>query len=319
MSTEPTTGEPQTQARAKGKMREIRSVSEKKVAGWFNAAATPPEDRYASSFGIFLGGLAFIALGVVLFTALINLWPLVERTAHATPTLQRHRVWLVLGLYRPNIDQSTGLLLLALLMGAIGGYVHATTSFVSYIGNRQFKASWGWWYILRAFIGAALALLTYLALRGGFLTGESSTAGTINAYGVATISGLVGLFSKQATDKLEEIFNTAFRTSSTIGDSQRSDSMAPSPEVPIVTALDPHTVFLRPTDPVKTVKIKGAGFHKYASVKLNGVALPAPQWQSASEISFNLPGSIMAPGTVRVVVVNPNEASSAPRELRVEQ
>jgi hypothetical protein len=62
-----------------------------------------------------------------------------------------------------------------------------------------------------------------LDLRGGFLTGNTNSAtANIDAYGVATVSGLVGLFSKQATDKLEEIFNTAFRTGSGIGDSQRN-------------------------------------------------------------------------------------------------
>ena len=121
-----------------------------------------------------------------------------------------HRVTFAWGLFTVRATRSTALLLLAMIMGAVGGYVHAATSFVSYIGNRQFKASWGWWYALRTTIGAALALMIYLAFRAGLLTTSGSGADAqIDPYGVAAVSALAGLFSKQATDKLEEIFNTA--------------------------------------------------------------------------------------------------------------
>jgi hypothetical protein len=61
------------------------------------------------------------------------------------------------------------------------------------------------------FIGAALALIFYLAIRGGFLT-EATTGADINLYGLVAISGLVGMFSKQATNKLSELFTTLFKT-----------------------------------------------------------------------------------------------------------
>jgi len=38
-------------------------------------------------------------------------------------------------------------------------------------------------------------------------------------------AGLVGLFSKQGTDKLREIFDTAFRVAPGYGDDARSDSI----------------------------------------------------------------------------------------------
>ena len=193
------------------------------ISRFFGAWTTPPEDRYASSFGVVVGGLSFIAFGAMFFSALVNLWPAVDLTTSSIHVTRK--VVLGWGIYTAHVTKTTGLLLLALLMGAIGGYVHAATSFVSYIGNRQFKTSWGWWYALRAFIGAALALLVYVAFRAGFLTSASST-GDIDPYGVAAVSGLAGLFSKQATDKLEEIFNTAFRTSSGIGDDKRADTIS---------------------------------------------------------------------------------------------
>jgi hypothetical protein len=47
-------------------------------------------------------------------------------------------------------------------------------------------------------------------------------------YGIAAISGLVGLFSKQATDKLREVFDTAFRVNKG-GDSERADNLDSTP------------------------------------------------------------------------------------------
>ena len=59
------------------------------------------------------------------------------------------------------------LILLVILTGALGSYVHAATSFATYTGNRSLIDSWHWWYVLRPFIGMALALIFYFALRGG--------------------------------------------------------------------------------------------------------------------------------------------------------
>jgi hypothetical protein len=276
----------------------------------FGASPAQPPARYASTFGIAAAGLAFIAFGVAFFSALVSLWPVVEPTSQAT---KKFAVTLGWGAYTAHVDKSTGLLLLALIMGAIGGYVHATTSFVSYVGNRQFKASWGWWYALRALIGAALALLAYVALRGGFLTGNSTTTtANIDAYGVATVSGLVGLFSKQATDKLEEVFNTAFRTGSGIGDSQRKDSI--TPEAPSVNALDPASFSIANPKPIV---IKGAGFNRAAVVKLDGGVIPAT-WRSGSEILIGaLPPALSVLGSVRVTVMNPDEGASPAVELHI--
>jgi hypothetical protein len=66
-----------------------------------------------------------------------------------------------------------------------------------------------WWYGLRLFSGASLALLVYLGVRGGLFGGQAS-APQVDPYGTAAFAGLVGLFSRQATEKLEEVFDTVF-------------------------------------------------------------------------------------------------------------
>ncbi len=128
------------------------------------------------------------------------------------------------------------LLAIVATAAAIGSFVHIATSFAKFIGTGTFDARWLWWYTLRIPIGAALALVVYFAIRGGLLTASSLGSADINPFGIAALSGLVGLFSRQATDKLEETFNTLFRTAvdtaSAHGDRQPAPSTAAGDATP---------------------------------------------------------------------------------------
>ena len=77
--------------------------------------------------------------------------------------------------FQPTLE--VRLILLVLLVGAIGSYVHSTSSIVDYLGNRTFISSWVWWYLLRPFIGMMLALIFYFVFRGGFITGWVNPSG----------------------------------------------------------------------------------------------------------------------------------------------
>jgi hypothetical protein len=93
------------------------------------------------------------------------------------------------------------------LLGAAGGAVHGLASLSSHVGRGTFDASWTIFYIARPFVGAGMALITYLVLKsgiGGFNV-ESDLA--LLAWGT-----LAGLYSQPALDKLKEIFATIFRT-----------------------------------------------------------------------------------------------------------
>jgi hypothetical protein len=108
-------------------------------------------------------------------------------------------LWLFGLRFEPALE--TRLILLVLLVGALGSYIHGASSFVDYLGNRRFISSWGWWYVLRPFIGMMLALLFYFVFRGGFMTagtnqGGDAAASFINPFGVAAFAGLVEMFSK---------------------------------------------------------------------------------------------------------------------------
>src|SRR5436190_19019798 len=129
-----------------------------------------PSDRYAGTGVIVLSGVILAVLVVALFASIYNLWPAVERgkTAADTPL----DVTLLFGLFKVKVTLSTGLILLALLAGALGAFIHTATSFVTYVGNRTFKLSWVWWYALRIFMGAALALVPYFVFRGRLIPGQ---------------------------------------------------------------------------------------------------------------------------------------------------
>jgi hypothetical protein len=82
--------------------------------------------------------------------------------------------------------------------------------------------------------------LFYLVLRGGLIVPSlpsgraTDTTLLLNPYGIAAISALAGMFSKQATDKLREIFDTLFRTREPVN---RADPLVGA--VPVISGTEP--------------------------------------------------------------------------------
>ena len=188
-------------------------------------------EKYASAFGVTLTGVCYAVGGLAFISALINLWPAVDPAAsqavaksvigttqasgslnaQANAAATSHHVRLFWGAYGADFNKSSGLLMLALLMGAIGGYAFALSNLVSEIMDQRFFARNGWFYALRPLVGAILGLLLYFAFRAGFAnsSADASTASNIDPYGVALVTALAGLFSKQALDKLQTVFGAA--------------------------------------------------------------------------------------------------------------
>lgn len=166
-------------------------------------------------------GSYVILLNLLLLNFLVTVWP------SATPLDPQKStpVFLLLGKWWPvSIGLETSYLLIVILSGALGSYIHLATSFADYVGNRRLEPSWLWWYILRPFIGMALALVVYFVVRAGLITGGD--AQSMSASGVAAIAGMCGLFSKQATDKLRDVFETLFRTRTEV---ERADALSERP------------------------------------------------------------------------------------------
>lgn len=112
--------------------------------------------------------------------------------------------------WHPLITREAQLLLLVIFAGALGSYLHAIMSIATYIGNRDLKASWFWWYVSRPFLGMAMALVFYAVVRGGFLAGTPADANVVNPFGVLAIGALVGMFSDKAAMKLKDVFDVVF-------------------------------------------------------------------------------------------------------------
>lgn len=107
----------------------------------------------------------------------------------------------------PINEQSRWVLLVA-VCGGLGAYVHMAQSFVSFVGLKKFQRSWIWWYVMRPFIGMALALIFFLVYGSATETDLSGASGT----GILAVAAVVGLFSKQAIDKLSDIFDVILKS-----------------------------------------------------------------------------------------------------------
>jgi hypothetical protein len=165
-------------------------------------------------------------------------------------------------------------------------------------------------------------VLFYFALRGGLFSANTSTD-NINPFGIAALAGLVGLFSKQATDKLREIFDTMFRTAPGQGDDQRADGIVnPRPQI---ASIDP--VAADAGGAVLDVRVRGEGFTPRSVVcvirpRETKVLRRKTEFIGPTELRVRLATRDLADaGVIRVSVRNPppggGESSAAELELRV--
>ncbi len=157
----------------------------------------------ASSVAI---GLYMFAMAIALTMGLLLVWPSSVFEGGVV-------VWVGL--------TETSALMIAMLCGALGSYIHAATSFASYAGNRSLSSSWTWWFMLRPAIGAGLALMAYFIMRSGFLL-DGPLGTDVSPFGIAAISAMIGLIAKQLVDKFKAISDAAFNTSQ---DAERIDKL----------------------------------------------------------------------------------------------
>jgi hypothetical protein len=196
------------------------------------------------------------------------------------------------------------LIVLVLVSAALGSYIHAATSFADFVGNRRISSSWVWWYVLRMFIGASLALIFYFALRGGLLTAGTG-ASNISPFGVTAVAAMVGLFSKQATDKLSEVFDTLFRSNKP---EERMDKLVnPAPQIDRIL---PERVQAGVTEDTQLI-IFGKNFLAESIVVVQGVP-QATTFVSTTQLSALISNlQIALPGEAIVMVFNPAPGGGA--------
>lgn len=239
-------------------------------------------------------GLYFIAVAVLLGYALYALWlagPLDPAT---------------------NKIDEVKLILIVMIAGALGSYVHAATSFADFVGNRRLAPSWVWWYFLRPFIGVALALVLYFAIRGGLLP-MGADVGANSLFSIAALSALAGMFSKQATDKLREVFDTFFKTA---GGDHRADKL--HGPLPKITAIDPKSV--PAGSGAVDIKVSGTDFAGDAVVRLDGSDRKTDFTSETQLVAHLNAADTQAAGSHTLTVFNPppGGGASSPMPLVVQ-
>jgi len=215
--------------------------------------------------------------------------------------LSRYLVWTTL---------EERLILLVVAAGALGSYIHSATSYADYRGNQQFNPSWLLWYILRPLVGVCLALVVYFAMRGGLLSvvlggaaaNDAAKAENMNPFGIGAISGLTGMFSKQAADKLAEVFTTLFKSG---GDTNRKDSLVSAP-VPVITLITPK---VGPAAGNTEVVITGTGFAAEATVSFGDKFATEVKIVNDTQITALTPAG---EGAVDVTVINKDGQKAGP-------
>lgn len=183
---------------------------------------SPPTSSFQTGFlakdmglvGILLFSLMFLGLAFGSIQILHGVWP--GRTGSL------YLYWFTLvAQYEGSVDSR--LIIVATLSGALGSFVHSATSFATFLGNRKLKRSWAMWYVLRPAIGGSLGLVFYFLVRAGFMT-PGADGNSINPYGIAAIAALAGMFSKEAADKLRQVFHDVFKPP-TADDEARADKL----------------------------------------------------------------------------------------------
>ena len=172
---------------------------------------------------IAVAGLLALALAVaiLMLLALWKFWPTGSVLDSKTPPKVSF-----LGIER-NVSADVRMFVIVALAGALGGLLHSTRSFVWYVGHRKLKWRWLPYYIVTLMLGAGLATIVYVVIRGGVFTG-ANTSPDINPYGFAAIAALVGLFSEQALAMLRKVAEDVFHQAPEGADQATPSSAGPA-------------------------------------------------------------------------------------------
>jgi hypothetical protein len=264
--------------------------------------STPDNPRVRMGlFGrILLGVYMIIASGLLVYCLLV-LWS-------PTKVADTGTVTAVLFWHKFTFSADVQLIVIVVIAAALGSNVHNAMSFIDFTGNRKLFRSWVWWYILRVFVGVSLALIFYFVIRGGFLAAGNG-ATDINQYGIAAVAGLVGMFSKQANDKLKELFDTMFKISKPDG---REDKITEA--IPQINEIIPPVVGAGAKNVSLTVK--GTGFVEGSVVHI-GETECHTTYVSGAELKVDIPDAEVAKlGDVRLTVTNPPSPGESSNEYK---
>src|ERR1700730_580590 len=272
--------------------------------------ASPP-DPVPWHWGLLLG-IYFLVAAALTFYLLVATWPVAASDPNHPDGF---REFALFGWKDLSAPSDLRIFFTVIAAGALGSLIHSLTSFADFVGERSLSSNWIWWFVLRIPVGLALALVFSVVLRGGIaipsLPGRTAADGAtlaidatrlLNPYGIAAVSALAGMFSKQATDKLREIFDTVFRTQEPV---IRADPLTPR-AIPVISGTDPTKLTVA-TGPL-TPNVLGRGFQRDCNASINATARSV-QWVSDGLLKLTLLAEdVAAKGGLRLIVQNPGPA-----------
>ncbi len=248
-----------------------------------------------------LGLYLFLAMTLFLYL-LGKFWPY----EFGPGTLSKQPNEMLFGFLEVKTSGEVRMLVLVLCAGALGAMIHAVQSFVDFHGNQRLARSWLPWYLMRPYVGALLALVFYLLIRGGLVTGGlngGSEQSAVSVVGLLGASALVGMFSDLASLKLKEIFTTIFATALK---TQRSDALATKGTKPEIKGLHPDKLDAGAAN--LKVTVEGSNFDKESKV-LVGDKERTTKYVSNQELTVQLEAQdAAAKGELKIVVRNPAAA-----------
>lgn len=208
------------------------------------------------------------------------------------------------------------ILVLVLCAGAMGSMLHAVQSFVTFHGSQSLAKSWLPWYLLRPFVGALLALIFYLLIRGGLIAGVPSSGETqfpVNVIGIVSAAALVGMFSDLASLKLKEVFSTMFASNV-----KRADPLPSSATTakPLISGTEPSALT---KGRQVGLRIRGKNFVRESKVSLDGQPRETKYVSPGELMAVIEPTDVADAGTRKITVVNPEDRGgvSDPWETQV--
>lgn len=210
------------------------------------------------------------------------------------------------------VDNDHALLLLVLIMGAIGSWLHAASSFLDFVGNRNFITSWITWYLMRPILGAMMAVIFYVVIRAGLFPHSGIGIEAINPFSIAALAGLVGLFTQRATKKLADVFDALFPTQK-----KDEDPLAPKPQSVLISQLSPDKVSVGTDNLI--IQVTGNNFTEKTMAFVNS-KIRSTSYISKESLSFSLlPEDVKTAGELTITVYDPDgEAPNGGINLLVE-
>jgi hypothetical protein len=270
-----------------------------------NASGTPmPVVDPASPGQIKTMGFSFLIFAGLLFYLLIATWPVPELGGNSAKAVVGFKSFRLFGLWC-DWAPDRQMLFAVMAAGALGSLAHMLTSFGDYVGNRELSTNWIWWFVLRLPIGIALAVLFYFVIRGGLLiptvqtqapTNTLESTLLLNPYSIAAFSALAGMFSKQATDKIGEVFDAAFALKRKV---EREGALGSTQ--PIKVAPPKLTKGKR-----EDLTITGSGFETGTTAAIKNKARVFTRLSATQGKVAILDEDVKEVGKLELVITNPN-------------